>query len=471
MAIPFLHNIDLNSNQILNLVFQNLSTAPASAEGKTYYDTATHTLKYYNGTSWVTVNDVDVSAKADKVTGATNGNFAGLDASGNLTDSGKKAADFDLAGAAAAVLGASGNAWATNKTVWAAYNYANAHVISTANPHGVTASQVGLGNVTNESKATMFASPNFTGTATYNGTELATKADISSVFKFKGSLTYAQIIALTTAKVGDVYLASDQSGKEYVCVVADTAGAGSWELLGIAVDLSAYALTANVIARVTGATGFVPKLKADGQIESTGFELLKTVPANALFTDTVYTHPTTAGNKHIPSGGSTGQILKWSADGTAIWAAEYSYTHPAYTARTAGLYKVTVDALGHVSAVTAVVKADITALGIPAQDTTYSNATTSVAGLMSTNDKIKLDKFSGKYAVNNPALTPSGGLCTWTITHNLGTRDVIVDVSENSGDYQQVFVEIQKTTINSITILLIAAATVAVDTYRATIIG
>lgn len=32
--------------------------------------------------------------KADKVTSATSGNFAGLDANGNLTDSGKKAADF-----------------------------------------------------------------------------------------------------------------------------------------------------------------------------------------------------------------------------------------------------------------------------------------------------------------------------------------------------------------------------------------
>ena len=43
------------------------------------------------------------------------------------------------------------------------------------------------------------------------------------------------------------------------------------------------------------------------------------VPANAKFTDTVYIHPTNAGNKHIPSGGSSGQILKWSADGTAVW--------------------------------------------------------------------------------------------------------------------------------------------------------
>lgn len=38
-----------------------------------------------------------------------------------------------------------------------------------------------------------------------------------------------------------------------------------------------------------------------------------------LIEDTAYTHPETSGNKHIPSGGSEGQILKWSEDGTAIW--------------------------------------------------------------------------------------------------------------------------------------------------------
>ena len=35
--------------------------------------------------------------------------------------------------------------------------------------------------------------------------------------------------------------------------------------------------------------------------------------------DTTYTHPTSSGNKHIPSGGSSGQFLGWSADGTAKW--------------------------------------------------------------------------------------------------------------------------------------------------------
>ena len=68
-----------------------------------------------------------------------------------------------------------------------------------------------------------------------------------------------------------------------------------------------------------------------------------------------------------------------------------NYTHPSYTARASGLYKVTVDGTGHVSAATAVAKSDITALGIPESDTTYSAATTSAEGLMSAADKTKLD--------------------------------------------------------------------------------
>lgn len=68
-----------------------------------------------------------------------------------------------------------------------------------------------------------------------------------------------------------------------------------------------------------------------------------------------------------------------------------NYTHPAYTPQASGLYKVTVDASGHVSAATAVEKADITDLGIPAQDTTYIAATAEADGLMVAADKEKLD--------------------------------------------------------------------------------
>ncbi|PKB52285.1 hypothetical protein CRH03_25420 [Clostridium sp. HMb25] len=42
----------------------------------------------------------------------------------------------------------------------------SAHKGNVSNPHKVTKAQVGLGNVTNESKTTMFTSPVFTGTPT-----------------------------------------------------------------------------------------------------------------------------------------------------------------------------------------------------------------------------------------------------------------------------------------------------------------
>lgn len=66
------------------------------------------------------------------------------------------------------------------------------------------------------------------------------------------------------------------------------------------------------------------------------------------------------------------------------------YTHPLHTARTSGLYKITVDSLGHVIAVSAVQKSDITRLGIPDSDTTYDLASAYSNGLMSPTQYSKL---------------------------------------------------------------------------------
>lgn len=67
------------------------------------------------------------------------------------------------------------------------------------------------------------------------------------------------------------------------------------------------------------------------------------------------------------------------------------YTHPAHTARASGLYKITVDSLGHVIAVSAVQKIDITSLGIPDSDTTYDLASAYSNGLMSPAQYSKLN--------------------------------------------------------------------------------
>lgn len=106
-----------------------------------------------------------------------------------------------------------------------------------------------------------------------------------------------------------------------------------------------------------------------------------------------------------------GAVLEFLYDGT-YWQLlgtandnNTSYDHPNYTAKDEGLYKVTIDGQGHVSNATAVTKSDITKLGIPAQDTTYVEATTGNAGLMSPSDKSKLNGINAGAEVNQNAFS------------------------------------------------------------------
>ena len=75
----------------------------------------------------------------------------------------------------------------------------------------------------------------------------------------------------------------------------------------------------------------------------------------------------------------------------AVAASANNYTHPTATSRASGMYKITVDGTGHVTAATAIAKADITGLGIPSTNTTYAAVTTAANGLMTAADKIKLN--------------------------------------------------------------------------------
>lgn len=104
------------------------------------------------------------------------------------------------------------------------------------------------------------------------------------------------------------------------------------------------------------------------------------VPSGAKFTDTVYSHPTTSGNKHIPSGGSSGQILRWSADGTAVWGADNNTTYSdmkGATTSAAGTHGlVPAPANG---AANRYLRSDGTWQVPPDNNTTYSNMTAATA--------------------------------------------------------------------------------------------
>ncbi|KJV08073.1 hypothetical protein [Methylocucumis oryzae] len=50
-----------------------------------------------------------------------------------------------------------------------------------------------------------------------------------------------------------------------------------------------------------------------------------------------------------------------------------------------------------------------------------------------------------------------GSATSYTVTHNLNSRDVTVDVYRNSGNYDTVLVEVQRTSVNSVTIVFDSA--------------
>ena len=81
----------------------------------------------------------------------------------------------------------------------------------------------------------------------------------------------------------------------------------------------------------------------------------------------------------------------------------------------------------------------------------------------------KADSACQKFTVPNPALTQTGGICTWTITNTLGTADVQVIIREISSN-QEVVAGVT-TTASTITIKMNSTSDISVDTYKAVIIG
>jgi hypothetical protein len=56
-------NLNMNGNEILNFKAQILSSDPSSAAGRVYYNSTSHKLKFYNGTSWLEVGNTNTLAQ------------------------------------------------------------------------------------------------------------------------------------------------------------------------------------------------------------------------------------------------------------------------------------------------------------------------------------------------------------------------------------------------------------------------
>ena len=135
---------------------------------------------------------------------------------------------------------------------------------------------------------------------------------------------------------------------------------------------------------------FTPEKKLVVAVSQDEYEAMK--EAGTLDEDVLYVTPASESVTIPEATETTAGLMPPSAVTKLKGIAEGAnkYTHPLHTARTSGLYKITVDSLGHVTAVSAVQKSDITNLGIPDSNTTYDLASDYIDGLMSAEQYTKL---------------------------------------------------------------------------------
>lgn len=172
----------------------------------------------------------------------------------------------------------------------------SSHTGNTSNPHSVTKSQVGLGNVTNESKATMFTSPTFTGTpvaptaaATTNTTQIATTAFVQSAIESKLAANDAMIYKGTVTSNAGLPTKDYSAGWTYKVATAGT-------YVGVTCEVG------DMIIATTDATA------GQSAINNTHWSVIQTNVDGAV------TGPTSATNGAVALfNGTTGKIIQNSS--------------------------------------------------------------------------------------------------------------------------------------------------------------
>ena len=277
----------------------------------------------------------------------------------------------------------------------------------------ITKGNIGLGNVENKSSATIrgeltssdvTTALGYTPPQTDTTYETMTESEAETGTSTTGKLISAEVLDAAIENKGYTSNVGTITG-----ITMNGASKGTSGVVDLGTVITAHQdISGKLDSSLKGAANGLAELGSDGK-----------VPASQLpsYVDDVVEY---AGQANFPTTGESGKIYvdtsankcyRWSGSAyiavasdlalgtTSSTAFRGDYGAAAYAhgitnkgaAFASGLYKVTTNAEGHVTDATAVQKSDITALGIPAQDTTYSNATTSAAGLMSSTDKAKLD--------------------------------------------------------------------------------
>ena len=320
------------------------SSAPTSSldEGDLYFNTTDNTLYHYNGSAWSNIQSYSVGdggLTQINFTSADNTKLDGIEASATADQTN---AEIKTAYEANSDTNEFSDAEQTKVSNLSGTNTGDQTITLTGDVTGSGTGSFAATIATDAVDIPMLSATGTAGNTTFlrgdNAwvvpTDTNTEYTAGTGITLSGTEFSAASLALTTVQTaasqsahlalttqeGDVVVRSDEN-KSYVRNSGTAGTMADFTLLATPTDavLSVDGNTGAITLNHDTLTGFVANEHLDWTADQGGTNIHA---GNYTDTDTVYTHPTTAGNKHIPSGGSAGQVLKYSSSGTAVWGTD-----------------------------------------------------------------------------------------------------------------------------------------------------
>lgn len=503
MARKFLTAIDLGTNELQNAVIQNLAAAsePTGVKGRIYFDSTNNLIKFYDGSAWKALAtggdlgsyqplDADLTA-ISAISGTGIAVRTASDTWSTITDN---SSNWNTAygwgnHASAGYATLTGVETLTNKTISDSLTFQNTGSTNTIYATGNDLTIYGHNNVyINTVNADINLQPD--GAAKIWGNTIATQTWVSG----QGYLTsYTETDPIYTASSwytttnnssnwDTAYGWGNHASAGYLTVAATsvTGTANEITVSGTGSDPYTGAITIGLPDNVTigGNLTVTGDLNVTGTVNAVNTTEINiqdnTIILNSSFTTGT---PIVDAGIHVQRGSEVSAQLYWNESMGSWWAGIYGNMHQILTSGVATASDISdfntavdteIDA--HLSGSNSISYSS-GAIDTTLATTSYMSKSSGLAvDVSSLETKLVTDGFTKKYAAQNSAITISGGVATWTVTHNLGSRDVNVQVYEVSG-YGAVEVDVVRTSTSVVTLSWNAAANVSADTYRVVVTG
>lgn len=484
MSRKFLVSIDLNKNELQNAVIQNLATAPSTPlDGQIYYNTSDDTLYFWNGTAWINVvQQAEIlydtfSNRPTAASGNTGALFFATDQNLLYFSNGSAWSQVSAFGNATATTsyGDTANNGSANTYSRSDHTHGTPSLTSTAPQNQAIGDTASVGTATTPARADhVHGMPSF-GVVTAQTTFGASSGNGSGTSIARNDHTHGtpahdnaahsainlSALAVPTANVpfatykitglGNPTDDQDAATKYYV----DQAVQGlTWK--------KAANLLSTVNVALTGSTGTL-NIDTYGALTSadSGYRIVLTNQTTDtedgiyVYTDNGTSYTLTRATDADPYTELIGASIYVQEGTTKAGTSWVQSNH--YLTSFAGQTWVQIAGPGTLTA----------GNGINITSNVVSAVVESGAGLSLSGSGLAIDTavVVRKYA----ASVGDGSNTTYTVTHNLGTRDVQVTVYDNSSPYAEVMVDVQHTSTTAIAVLFSVAPTS--NQYRVVVQG